>query len=152
MNLRTILVPLALCLASCVGDSKDDGTIIEDGTPVAGSDGKLVNLNQGWSQATQFGYWYGGDGSLIVPYDWFLILEQADSTELFRADANIERLRYTPIPRSKWNPDGMPAGFAKNTDTIGKGEWVGLSCGACHSTKISYNGTSMIINGAATMG
>ncbi|MES2675860.1 MAG: di-heme-cytochrome C peroxidase [Pseudomonadota bacterium] len=144
---------LCLVAAAAVGaEEKSHDAIIQDGTPVPGGSTKLVNLNQGWSQATQSGYWYGGDGSLIIPYDWFLILEQAQSTELFRSDANIERLRYIPVPKSQWNPDGMPAGFAKNIDPTNNEAFMALSCGGCHTTKISYKDTSMIINGAATMG
>ena len=151
MKFRTFVATLGIGLISSSIIAQNDGAIIQDGTPIAGSSGKLVNLNQGWSQADQTGYWYDGDGSMFIPYSYFLILEQANSTELFRSDANIERLRYTPIPKSKWNPDGMPVGFAKNYDPTGK-EWIALSCAGCHSTKISYMGTSMIINGAATMG
>lgn len=152
MKLRNLVVGIVTCLVFNSVSAKVDDVEIEDGTPIVGSSNKLINLNQGWSQATQAGYWYGGDGSMIVPYDWFLVLEQANNTDLFRSDQNIERLRYTPIPKSKWNPDGMPAGFSKNFDKINKGEWMALSCGGCHSTKISYKDTSMVINGAATMG
>ena len=158
MSIRYIVIVLGLCLTTIVGcgsnikESAAGDVVIEDGVLISNSAGELVTLDQGWGQATQAGYWYGGTGSMIVPYDYFLILEQAQSTELFRSDANMERLRYIPMPQSEWNPDGMPAGFAKNFDSIGKGEWMALSCGGCHSTKISYQGTSMVINGAATMG
>jgi len=141
----------AFILGQYSGSSAYDGPVIQDGTVVPGSSDQLVSLNQGWSQAMQAGYWYGGNGSLIIPYDYFLVLEQANSAELFRSDANIERLRYAPAPKSQWNPDGVPVGFSKNYDPIGKGEWMALSCAGCHSTKISYQGTSMVINGAATM-
>lgn len=155
MNIRLLFgVSFIAFVAVCtpVVQGSVDDAIIQDGTPVVGSDGTLVNLNQGWTQAEQSGFWYRGDGSMIIRYEWFLNLEQADSEELFRSDSNMERLRYTPIPESEWNPDGLPAGFAKNYDSIGKSNWMALSCGGCHSTKISYKGTSMVINGAATMG
>ncbi|GAA6139857.1 di-heme-cytochrome C peroxidase [Arenicella sp. 4NH20-0111] len=152
MRLRNFVVMLVASLALSSASGKSNGVGIEDGTPIAGADKSLINLDQGWSQEMQAGYWYGGDGSLIVPYDWFLVLEQASSDELFRSAENIERLRYTSIPKSKWNPNGMPAGFAKNIDNTDGSEWMALSCGGCHSTKISYEGTSMVINGAATMG
>ncbi len=146
------ITALNLMITFAYGEEDQNKDIIQDGTLIAGAPDKLVNLNQGWSQTVQSGYWYNGDGSLIIPYDWFLILEQANSTELFRSDAHIERLRYIPIPKSKLNPDGMPAGFAKNVDPTNKQVWMGLSCGGCHTTKISYKNTSMVINGAATMG
>ncbi len=145
-----ILSAVFLLAPICTWASKD--AVIENGTPIVGSDGSLINLNQGWTQAEQSGFWYRGDGSKIVRYDWFLHLEQADNEKLFRADENIERLRYTPIPKSEWNPDGMPAGFSKNYDRLSEENWMALSCGGCHSTKLNYNGTSMVINGAATMG
>jgi hypothetical protein len=152
MKFLTVIVFIIVFLTSSFASGDDDRSLIKDGEPIVGSQGKLVSLSQGWDQTTQAAFWYSGDGSLIVPYDYFLILEQADSQELFRSDTNIESLRYTPIPKSKWNPDGMPAGFSKNHDPIGNGEWMALSCAGCHSSKIAYKGTSMVINGAATMG
>ena len=156
--MKSVLKVIFLVFVSCMplqkalADLNGNSDIIQDGTLIAGTDEKLVNLNQGWTQADQSGFWYRGDGSLIIRYEWFLNLEQADSEELFRSDANIEKLRYTPIPKSQWNPDGLPAGFAKNYDSIGRKNYMALSCGGCHSTKIAYKGTSMVINGAATMG
>ncbi len=152
MLYKITAVIAVLCLALFFIYPSDHNPIIQDGTPITGAEDNLVNLNQGWSQEVQSGFWYGGDGSLIIPYDWFLILEQAETETLFRSDENIERLRYTSIPKSKWNPDGMPAGFAKNYDPIEKEYWMALSCAGCHSTKISFKDTSMVINGAATMG
>ena len=156
--MKSVLKAIFLVFVSCMplqkalADLNGNSDIIQDGTLIAGTDEKLVNLNQGWTQADQSGFWYRGDGSLIIRYEWFLNLEQADSEELFRSDSNIEKLRYTPIPKSQWNPDGLPAGFAKNYDSIGRDNYMALSCGGCHSTKIAYKGTSMVINGAATMG
>ena len=147
-----VFVVIGFGLLSFLTGKQYDGPIIQDGAAISGAPEKLVSLNQGWSEAMQAGFWYSGDGSMIVPYDYFLILEQADSTELFRSDENIERLRYIPIPTSKWNPDGMPVGFAKNYNSLDKRHWVALSCAGCHATKISYQGTSMVVNGAATMG
>ncbi len=152
MSSKFLKLAFLVSLSAATGCANPSNDIIEDGTPIVGAGKDLISLNQGWTQAEQAGYWYRGDGSMIVPYTWFLVLEQANSEELFRSDENMERLRYTPIPKSKWNPDGLPAGFARNVDQIDQSEWMALSCGGCHSTKISYKGTSMVINGAATMG
>ncbi|MBX2849446.1 MAG: hypothetical protein KTR16_14065 [Acidiferrobacterales bacterium] len=149
-----IVAILAVVLVLVYWSMRDDyeGPIIEDGARIEGATDNLVNLNQGWSEAMQAGFWYGGDGSMIIPYDYFLILEQASSTELFRSDQNIERLGYIPIPQSELNPDGMPVGFAKNYNSFDKKEWMAFNCAGCHATKITYKDTQMVINGAATMG
>jgi hypothetical protein len=44
-------------------------------------------LDQGWSDDTRGLFWSTAQGSQIIPYDWFVYLEQANSTDLFRADA-----------------------------------------------------------------
>jgi hypothetical protein len=35
-------------------------------------------------------------GSGLMPYDFFLVLKEADSDELFRSDKNIDKFRYLP--------------------------------------------------------
>ena len=103
-------------------------------------------LSQNWSDAQARQYYTLSQGSQMMPYDWFLHLEQDDSQTLFRDNALMLKLGYIPrVPDKVGNEDGLPVGFAKN-DTF-----VGLTCAACHTGQINFQGKSWIIDGGPTM-
>jgi cytochrome c5 len=112
--------------------------------------GKVVSLDQGWTEAEQQWFSFTGQGSRLVPYDWFLVLEQAGSTEPFRSDANLKRLRYLVEKPSRLNPDALPIGFAKDTGEPGQ-PWVGFTCAGCHTTQVNYKGTGIRIDGGGSL-
>jgi hypothetical protein len=87
-----------------------------------------------------------------MSYDVFLWLEVAGSDELFRSDGNSARYGLVPAPADpKLNPDGLPVGIAKASVAAGqfKGEWVGLTCAACHTGQVEYKGAKIRIDGGA---
>jgi len=106
----------------------------------------VIVLEQNWTddEATWF---YGvPQGSRLVPYNWFLRLEQPDSQGLFRDVEHIRSLGYLPrSPDSRDNPDGLPIGFAKDGDSLG------LTCAACHTTQINFGRKAWLIDGAPTL-
>ncbi|HEY2387080.1 MAG TPA: di-heme-cytochrome C peroxidase [Candidatus Binatia bacterium] len=105
-------------------------------------------LPQNWDAATREQFWFTSQGSRVIPYAWFLALEQDDGSP-FRSDAHMDALRYIPAPKSLHNPDALPVGFVKDVD--GKDAWIGLTCAACHTGRIDYRGTPLIIDGAPTL-
>lgn len=117
--------------------------------PYVGTD--ILPLSQGWNVAEQEAFWFGNQGSQLVPYDLFVNLEQADGDELFRAPANIERFGYIPWPVSGKNPDGLPIGFVKDVDPGTGKAWMGFTCAACHTNLVSYGGSTLLIDGAPTL-
>ncbi len=141
---------LSSLIAACA--LQQQGTQIKEGEKVPGAKGNIINLDQGWTDDTQIAFYFTDQGSRILPYDWFLVLEQADSTTLFRDDTHIEQLRYLPSDKIKsWNPDGLPVGFVKNVGSDGK-EWMGFTCAACHTAEVSYQGQGIRIDGGPTLG
>ena len=72
---------------------------------------KLVILDQNWSVDERNRFYYTEQGSQLIPYDWFLHLEQADSEKPFRDTQNILKYRYLPQNAGPLNPDGLPVGF-----------------------------------------
>lgn len=116
-----------------------------------------VLLPQNWSCAERRTFWFADQGSEIIPYSWFLHLEQADNSEKFIDPAHIDRIRYLPQLKTAWNPDGMPIGFmrgeAEADTTNGKisSAWLGMNCAACHTGQIEYGGKKYLIDGAPTM-
>lgn len=87
-----------------------------------------------------------------MSYDIFLNLELANSRELFRSDANVERYGLTPSPPNpQTNPDGLPIGVTKEVTTEGrwKGVEAGINCAACHNSELFYQGKRIRIDGDA---
>jgi hypothetical protein len=130
---------------------------------------ELVILEQGWNSDERVDFYNTSQGSQLIPYAWFLALEQSDSELLFRADDNIGRLGYIPQqPVAGRNPDGLPVGFVKD-DTIDPllvtkistsrlssetgalqseyREWLGLTCAACHTSEIQLDKHRLRIDG-----
>lgn len=155
MNKKKALIPFgalatALWAAGCQTTSPPPQA--PAATTEAGWAGRWVNLEQGWSPETRQQFWFTDQGSEIIPYAWFLAVEQAHGTELLRSDANIMRLGYLPEGASSYNPDGLPVGFAKAVARKDGKEWFGLTCAACHTGQVNYRGASIRIDGGQTLG
>lgn len=118
--------------------------------PLQDAVGKVVSLSQNWTAEEQQWFWFTPQGSRLMPYDWFLVLEQAGGSEPFRSDANMERLRYLVEKPSRWNEHGLPVGLARDVDEQGKA-WVGYTCAGCHTTQVAYKGTGIRIDGGGTL-
>jgi mono/diheme cytochrome c family protein len=111
-------------------------------------------LDQNWSDQIRFQFWFMDQGSRIMPLDWFMRLEKANKTDRF-ADG-LERYGFVPdnfsAPHANPSPDStrkLPIGFTKNTSS-GQ-DFVGLTCAACHTNKISSGDKSWFIEGGPSM-
>ncbi len=111
---------------------------------------KTVVLDQNWTAKQRAWFYSTPQGSQLIPYDWFLALEQADSTTLFRDNKNILKYRHLPQPPSSWNPDGLPVGFV--ADDGASRRWLGMTCAACHTNDIRLGTTAYRVDGAPTLG
>lgn len=87
----------------------------------------------------------------MLPYDWFLNLEQAKGPVKLRDPANMRKMGYLVDMRSDINPDRLPVGFAKDIDPI-KGDAIGLTCAACHTGQLDYHGKQIRIDGGQSLG
>lgn len=108
-----------------------------------------VYLEQGWSNADSLWFYNTTQGSNLMPYDLFMALEQADSNELFRSDALIDKYRYLPQKPTFFNPDGLPVGFVK--DHYDGKNYIGYTCAACHTGQVNYQGQAIRIDGGPAM-
>lgn len=106
-------------------------------------------LDQGWGRAESMWFYNTTQGSDLLPYAFFLALEQADSQDLFRSTENIDKFRYLPQKPTFFNPDGLPLGFVK--DSYEGKDYVGLTCAACHTGQINYRGQAIRIDGGPAM-
>jgi hypothetical protein len=90
-------------------------------------------------------YYHADQGSMLMPYDTLLHLEQADSEQPFLRPEHMARFRFLSQHRTPNNPDALPIGFARH------GDQVGLTCAACHTAQINYRGTAIRIDGAPAL-
>jgi hypothetical protein len=96
-------------------------------------------------------------GLRILPLRWLQALEQPDSDKPFLAPEYMAGFRYLP---------GPPIGFvidAKDDSQLSvtklrwkewqssKEPWVGLTCSACHSNELTYNGKRLRVEGAPSL-
>jgi mono/diheme cytochrome c family protein len=117
----------------------------------AGDIPKRQELEQAWNDDIRTKFWFTSQGSRIMLYTWFTWLEQANNQNLFRDAQHMEELRYLPINSSNMNPAGLPIGFALDRDKKSGMAWVGLTCAACHTNQLDYQGTKILIEGAPTL-
>jgi hypothetical protein len=108
---------------------------------------KPAYLSQGWSGTDRTMFYMTSQGSQLLPYDWFLALEQPNSETLFRADS-LTRFGYLPNPDKTNNPDLLPLGFVK--DSGDNSDWIGLNCSACHTSEFKFAGKTLRIDGGPT--
>ncbi|MCZ6801864.1 MAG: di-heme-cytochrome C peroxidase [Nitrospirae bacterium] len=115
---------------------------------------KVTWLKQGFNNKMRRDFYHLSQGTEIIPYKWFLHLEQVFSEDLFRAEENLCRYKIIPDPKyDKINPDGLPVGFTKTVDEdhpVIK-EWLGFNCAACHTGQLEFAKTRIIIDGGQAM-
>ena len=98
-------------LASCNADRDGPG---KDPGKGPGTVPDVSYLDQGWSSDLRTRYYFDPQGSRLIPYDWFVALEQPDNDRLFIDAAYVEALGYLAAAPSPLNPDGLPVGFVKD--------------------------------------
>ncbi|MES0490544.1 MAG: di-heme-cytochrome C peroxidase [Leptospirales bacterium] len=104
---------------------------------------------QGWSPSDSMWFYTTTQGSDLMPYDFFMVLEKKDSQELIRSNENMDSYRYIVLKPTFSNPDGLPVGFVK--DKYNGDEYVGFTCAACHTAQVNYKGVAMRVDGAPAM-
>lgn len=108
----------------------------------------VLYLDQGWSAADSLWFYNTSQGSNLLPYSFFLELEQAHTANLFRSNENINRYGYLPQRATISNPDGLPVGMVR--DEYRSKPYMGFTCAACHTTQLHYQGTAIRIDGGPT--
>ncbi len=123
--------------------------------------GELVQVEQGWTDAQRLTFHHTAQGTKLIPYAWFKVLEQPcfslTGCEAFREPNYISRFGFLQSKADpKLNPDGLPVGFSRQEDffdpIIGKSyPALGLTCAACHTGELHYGKYAVRIEGAPAM-
>jgi hypothetical protein len=113
---------------------------------------------QNWSADRRAWFYHTAQGTELLPYKWFLALEQPKlklfgAVPKFSDTTYLARFGFLPDATSAQNPDGLPVGFAKDTVIDPKSgeavEVVGLTCAACHTGQVEYQGKGIRIDGGS---
>jgi len=86
----------------------------------------------------------------MLPYAWFLNLEQPTARTRFADAANLRGMGFLVDGVSPTNPDGLPVGFARDVDPV-RGDAIGLTCAACHTGELEYHGVAVRIDGGQSL-
>src|ERR1700730_6792232 len=123
---------------------------------------EIVNVEQGWSPADKTAWSTTNQGMRLLPLSWLRALEQPDSDKPFLAPEHMAGFRYLPGPGAS----DLPIGFvidAQDDSQLSvtklrwkegqssKEPWVGLTCSACHSNELTYNGKRLRVEGAPSL-
>lgn len=113
---------------------------------------------QHWSPDQRQWFYHTAQGTELVPYKWFLALEQPrikifGTVPRFADSDYLARFGFLPDPASPQNPEGLPVGFAKDTvvdpESGNTVEVIGLTCAACHTGQLEYKGKGIRIDGGS---
>jgi len=133
-------------------DRKDTAWQLQRGAAIMDQPDRFNNqykevryLDQGWSPADSMWFYTTTQGSDLIPYDFFLELEQPGTGRLLRSNDILYDYGYLPQTVTSHNPDGLPVGFVK--DTYRSKEYLGFSCSACHTGQVNYNNIAIRIDG-----
>lgn len=134
-SLVKTITTIVICLLILIGKTQSVGATPE----------------QGWTWDESHWWHHASQGTMFMPYQWFLALERFDSDQLLSSKQFlIDEVGFLPSPQTEYNPDGLPVGFSKARRKFGPGqgqEWVGLTCAACHTGQIDYKGSTIEIQG-----
>src|SRR5262245_25606825 len=105
--------------------------------------GGPISLEQGWTADQRTWFYTTSQGSQLLPYSWYLALEQPGGGAPFNAD---HLSRYGYLENRASNPDNLPLGFVKD----GEADQLGLTCSACHTNQVTYLNKAWRIDGGPT--
>lgn len=102
-------------------------------------------LWQGWSPADSLWFYTTTQGSDLIPYDFFMALQDPATGKVFHSSDTVYGYGYLPQVATRSNPDALPVGFVK--DTYKGTAFIGFTCAACHTAQVNYKGVAMRIDG-----
>ncbi|MNF35607.1 Cytochrome c [compost metagenome] len=121
--------------------------------PLYSAPNRLHYLEQ-WSEADRQAYYYTPQGTQVkgLHYDWFTALELPFSSERFAAPDNLGRFGFLMDPAQQstpQNPGNLPVGFTRHQNPGDTIEYLDITCAACHTGELRYQGQAVRIDGGS---
>lgn len=147
---------LLLMVGACSRPTPSTPPTPTNSTPNAPEAGFLNGWRRGQDARQLARAWYlTPQGSHLVDFDVFMSIPSVSDQALFSSRANLES--YGFLYSDYYGVEGLPIGMLK--DTRGEGhtplakhaqdltrEYVGLTCAACHTGDLKYNGERFLIH------
>ncbi len=121
---------------------------------------EVVFLPQNWTEDQRHRYYHEAQGSELLPYAWFLALEQPrfslTGAPPFRNDDYMQGFGFIPDQAYEGNPDALPVGFTRDDRFVDpytgqKLIVLGISCAACHTGEIFHGGKAIRIDAGPSL-
>ncbi|WP_375738238.1 di-heme-cytochrome C peroxidase [Pseudomonas boanensis] len=116
---------------------------------------KLHYLGQ-WSESERQAFYYTPQGTQVkgLRYDWFTALELPFSRDKFARPEYLARFGFLIDPQQKasaQNPGNLPVGLTRHQNTETGEQFLDITCSACHTGELRYNGQAVRIDGGAAL-
>ncbi|MFA7942661.1 di-heme-cytochrome C peroxidase [Pseudomonas brenneri] len=113
-----------------------------------------VHYQDQWTTADRQVYYFTPQGTQVkgLRYNWFTALELPFSEQRFAEPAYLARFGFLVDPRQQatpQNPGNLPAGFARHKNVGSNAEFLDITCAACHTGELRFNGQALRIDGGA---
>ncbi len=117
---------------------------------------KQLHYLEQWSPEARQTYYYTPQGTQVkgLQYDWFTALERPFSTAKFAELDYLARFGFLTDPQqqpSSANPGNLPVGFTHHQDAETGTRYLDISCAACHTGELRYQGQAIRIDGGAAL-
>lgn len=122
---------------------------------------ELVYLDQGWNEADRAHYYYTPQGTMLhgLRYEWFRFLEMPTSRERFADPQRLVDWGFLYDPEQllpgydppMYNPGNFPVGFTSHRDEDTGAAMLDITCAACHTGQVEYDGRAIRIDGGPGM-
>ena len=117
---------------------------------------KQLHYLEQWSPEARQTYYYTPQGTQVkgLQYDWFTALELPFSSDKFARPDYLARFGFLTDPQqqaSASNPGNLPVGFSRHGDPETSVHYLDISCAACHTGELRYQGQAVRIDGGAAL-
>jgi hypothetical protein len=162
-----VLAAILVVLVVIVGKWAQDNLTVE--LPKYAPVKDPVWLDQNWTteQRAWFHHPDQGTQTFGIPYEWFMALEQPElslgAPPLLSNPQYLDRYGFIPSGAGARKPE-LPIGFAhgaallnaegkpwRNPQTNVDMTGLGLTCAACHTGRFTYQGATVLIDGAPAL-
>ncbi|MHC8410264.1 di-heme-cytochrome C peroxidase [Pseudomonas sp. Hz4] len=113
-----------------------------------------VHYLEQWSAADREIYYFTPQGTQVkgLRYNWFKALELPFSQQRFAAPEYLARFGFLINPSQRPtpnNPGNLPVGFARHQNPGSQDEFLDITCAACHTGELRFNGQAVRIDGGS---
>ncbi|MGH8331652.1 MAG: di-heme-cytochrome C peroxidase, partial [Pseudomonas fluorescens] len=113
-----------------------------------------VHYLEQWSAADREIYYFTPQGTQVkgLRYAWFKALELPFSQQRFAAPEYLARFGFLIDPSQRPtqnNPGNLPVGFARHQNPGSQDEFLDITCAACHTGELRFNGQAVRIDGGS---